>query len=115
MRKKIMVFLLLQITIVTFMFIYYRELDLIPYINVSFLVGGILFFIGLIIYVLSNGFFDIFTLSMRKAFTPKRYLNDIDTMRLPSQVIDFPYVPFLRTGGAILLCMAVALVIYYIK
>jgi len=115
MKKRMMIFLLLQICIVTIIFIYYRELGLTPYINVSFLVGGVLVFIGLMIYVVSNGFFDIFTMSMRKVFTPKRYLPDIESMRAPSQVMDLPYIPFLRFGGAVLLCMTVALMIYYLQ
>ncbi len=115
MKNKILVFLSLQIVIVIFVFLYYRELALLPYINVSFLVGGLLFFIGLVIYVISNGFFDIFTMSMRKAFTPTRFLRDVETMRSPSEVFDFPYVYFFRFGGAILLCMALALLFYYMR
>ena len=115
MKNRILLFLLIQICIVTIMLIYYHEFGLVPYINVSFLLGSVLFFIGLIIYVVSNGFFDIFTMSMRKTFTPKRYLEDTDSMRLPSEVMDFTYVPFLRIGGLVLLCMTVVLVIYYLQ
>jgi len=115
MKIKLMIFLLLQFLIVIIAFIYYRELALIPYINVSFLVGGVLFFIGLLIYVVSNGFFDIFTKTMRKAFTPKRFLNDVESMRTPSEVFDFPYIYFFRFGGAILLCTAGALTLYYMN
>lgn len=115
MKIKLIVFLLLQLAIVTIVFIYYRELALIPYINVSFLVGGALFFIGLFIYVVSNGFFDIFTKSMRKAFTPKRFLSDVESMRTPSEVFDFPYVYFFRFGGATLLCTAGALALFYMN
>lgn len=115
MKIKIMIFLLLQFLIVTIAFLYYRELALVPYINVSFLVGGVLFFIGLVIYVVSKGFFDIFTKSMRKAFTPGRFLRDVESMRSPSEVFDFPYNYFFRFGGAILLCMAGALALYYMK
>ncbi len=42
----------------------------------SFYVGGLITFFGLITYVTSNGFFDIFTDSMRKVFTPKHMKND---------------------------------------
>jgi membrane-associated HD superfamily phosphohydrolase len=115
LKKKMLIFLFLQILIVAVMFLYYRELGLTPYINVSFFVGGLFVFIGLIIYVVSNGFFDIFSMSMRKVFTFKRRnLVDAESMRAPSELLDFPYVPFFQLGGSILLCMAIALIIYFV-
>ncbi|HSO58900.1 MAG TPA: DUF3899 domain-containing protein [Paenisporosarcina sp.] len=114
LKKKFVIFVVLQILIVTIMFLYYQKVGLTPYINSSFLVGGILIFIGLIIYVVSNGFFDIFTMSMRKAFTPKRYQKDTESMRSPSAILDFPYMPFFQLGGSILLCMALALIFYFV-
>lgn len=113
LKKKFVIFVVLQILIVTIMFLYYQKMGLTPYINSSFFVGGILVFIGLIIYVVSNGFFDIFSMSMRKAFTPKRYQKDTESMRSPSDILDFPYMPFFQLGGSILLCMFVALMIYF--
>ncbi len=114
MKKKLMTFLIFQLIIVTIMFLYYHDLELTPYINVSFFIGGSLIFIGLLIYVVSNGFFDIFTMSMRKVFTLKRDLVDTESMRSPSEIFDLPYVPFFQLGGSILLCMAVALIIYFV-
>ena len=114
MKKKLLIFLIFQLIIVSIVFLYYRELELTPYINVSFFVGGLLIFIGLLIYVVSNGFFDIFTMSMRKVFTFKRNLVDTESMRSPSELLDFPYVPFFQLGGSILLCMGVALVFYFV-
>lgn len=115
MKKKLIIFLLLQIIIVTIIFVYYRDMGLTPYINVSFFVGSLFIFIGLIIYVVSNGFFDIFTMSMRKVFTPKRNLEDAESMRAPSELLDFPFTPFFQLGGSILLCMGIALTIYFIQ
>jgi hypothetical protein len=114
-KKKLIIFILLQILIVTIMFLYYQRMGLTPYINVSFFLGGLLIFLGLIIYVVSNGFFDIFTVSMRKVFTPKRNLEDAESMRAPSEIFDFPYAPFFKLGGSILLCMCIALMIYFIR
>lgn len=114
MKKKLLIFLIFQLIIVSIVFLYYRELELTPYINVSFFVGGLLIFIGLLIYVVSNGFFDIFTMSMRKVFTLKRNLVDTESMRSPSELLDFPYVPFFQLGGSILLCMGLALLFYFV-
>ncbi|PUB17897.1 DUF3899 domain-containing protein [Paenisporosarcina sp. OV554] len=114
MKKKLVTFLIFQIIIVAIMFLYYHNLELTPYINVSFFVGGLLIFIGLLIYVVSNGFFDLFTMGMRKVFTFKKDLVDSESMRSPSEILDLPYVPFFQLGGSILLCMAVALIIYFV-
>ena len=114
MKKKLLIFLIFQLIIVSIVFLYYRELELTPYINVSFFVGGLLIFIGLLIYVVSNGFFDIFTMSMRKVFTFKRNLVDTESMRSPSELLDFPYVPFFQLGGSILLFMGLALLFYFV-
>ena len=114
MKKKTIFFAVAQLLIVTLMFLIYRELSLISYINVSFMVGGAVTFIGLIIYVVSRGFFDIFSMSMRKVFTFRRKLVDVESMRPPSEVLDFPTAPFLRVGGSILLAMFIALLFYYL-
>jgi hypothetical protein len=81
----------------------------------SFFVGGLLVFIGLLVYVVSNGFFDIFTMSMRKVFTLKKNLEVVESMRSPSELLDFPYVPFFKLGGSILLCMLFALIFYFLQ
>ena len=112
-KTKLILFIFSQIIIVTIVFLSNKELGLTPYINVSFFVGGIIVFIGLLIYVVSNGFFDIFTMSMRKVFTTKRNLEVVESMRSPSELLDFSYRPFFQLGGSILLFMAMALIIYY--
>lgn len=113
MKNKLILFILSQIFIVAIVFFSNKELGLIPYINVSFFVGGMIVFIGLLIYVVSNGFFDIFTMSMRKVFTTKRNSEVVESMRSPSELLDFSYRPFFQLGGSILLLMAMALLIYY--
>ncbi|WP_019414137.1 DUF3899 domain-containing protein [Paenisporosarcina sp. TG20] len=115
MKVKLIIFSLIQILIVIIMLINNQSLGLIPYINTSFLFGATLVFIGLVVYVFSKGFFDIFTMSMRKVFTPKRYLEDVTSMRSPSELFDFPYIPLFQIGGTILLCMSIALFIYYLQ
>jgi len=113
MKNKLIIFLFLQIIIMAIMFIYYQKFSLLPYINASFVIGGLLIFIGLLIYVVSNGFFDIFTMSMRKVFTSKRNVEVVESMRAPSELLDFSYRPFFQLGGFILLFMAIALLIYF--
>jgi len=113
MKKKAIFFIIAQLVIVALMLLIYKNMSLTSYINMSFFVGGLIVFSGLMIYIVSNGFFDLFTVSMRKVFTPKRYQEDAGEMRAPSQLLDFPVVPFFQLGGAILLGMFIGLFIYY--
>lgn len=113
MKKKILYFVTAQIVIVALMLLIYKELSLTSYINMSFFVGGTLVFIGLLVYIVSNGFFDIFTMSMRKVFTFRRKLVDTESMRAPSELLDFPTLPFFQVGGSVLAIMFIALFFYY--
>lgn len=68
-------------------------------------------FLGLSVFVVRTGVFDIFTISMRKAFKLKSTLED-DEMRPPSEALGFSSAPLLLTGTITLLLMAVCLGIY---
>ncbi|WP_075617308.1 DUF3899 domain-containing protein [Paenisporosarcina indica] len=113
MKKKMLYFVIAQILIVALMLLFYKELSLTSFINMSFFVGGTLVFIGLLVYIVSNGFFDIFTMSMRKVFTFRRSLVDVESMRAPSELLDFPTLPFFQVGGSVLGVMFIALFFYY--
>ena len=88
-----------------------ENLSLISYINNSFIYGGILLFFGLWVFVVRTGVFDIFTISMRKAFKLKSTLEE-DEMRPPSEALGFSSSLLLITGTATLLIMGICLAIY---
>ncbi|MEK3952786.1 DUF3899 domain-containing protein [Psychrobacillus sp. FSL K6-1464] len=113
MKKRLIYFLSCQVIIVTLMLAVNKTIQLVPYINMSFFVGGTITFIGLMTYVVSGGFFDFFTESTRKVFTPKHMKNDVSQMRLPSEVFSFPHKPIIALGLSSLFCMCIALFIYY--
>lgn len=96
------------------MFLHYKQFSLLSYINSSFIVGGTVTFIGLIYYIFSTGFFDFFTVSMRKVFTPKRRMEDVMSMRNPSEVFSRPFSPLLGSGALVLAMTAIALTIFYL-
>jgi len=114
MKKSVIWFVAAQLLIIAMMLLISKEVSLTSYINMSFFVGGTITFIGLLVYVVSNGFFDIFTMSMRKVFSSKRSLVDAESMRAPSELLDFQTRPFFQLGGSILLGMTIALIIYYL-
>jgi Domain of unknown function (DUF3899) len=113
MKRKIISFLVIQLIILTLMLITHGPLTLTSYINISFYIGGFITFIGLMTYVVSGGFFDIFVTSTRKVFTPKHMKKTANEMRVPSDIFSFPYKPILALGLSCLVCMGIALVVYY--
>ncbi len=86
-------------------------LSLLTYINNSFVYGGTLLFFGLWVFVVRTGVFDIFTISMRKAFKLKTTLEN-DEMRPPSEALGFSSSYLLITGAITLLIMGICLAIY---
>ncbi|WP_391120487.1 DUF3899 domain-containing protein [Psychrobacillus sp. L3] len=113
MKTKIIYFLSLQLIIFVLMFLFYGKINLISYANMSFYAGGLITFFGLMSYVVAGGFFDFFTESSRKVFTPKRMRKEASKMRLPSEVFSFSYKPIIALGLSSLLCMCIALFVYY--
>lgn len=113
MRKVLVNFLIAHITIVLLLFLYYKEFSALTYINSSFIVGGIIVFIGLVFFVFSTGFFDFFTVSMRKVFTSKRRMADVMSMRTPSEIFSGSFSPLVISGFLVLLETCIVLLFYY--
>lgn len=111
MKKMFFSIVIIQGLILITAFLRTDSVTLLSYINNSFVYGGILLFLGSWVFVVRTGVFDIFTISMRKAFKLKSTLED-DEMRPPSEVIAFSSSYLLLTGTITLLIMMVCLVIY---
>ena len=114
MKKIIRNFLIAHIVILLLIFSYYNEMTLLSYINSSFIVGGLLTFIGLVSYIFSTGFFDVFTISMRKVVTSKKRMDDVMSMRPPSKIFTGTVSPILGSGALILATMSIALLFFYL-
>ncbi|WP_277586076.1 DUF3899 domain-containing protein [Psychrobacillus antarcticus] len=113
MKKRLIYFLSCQVVIFVLMLTVYKNFQLVSYINMSFFVGGTITFVGLMTYVVAGGFFDFFTESTRKVFTPKHMKSEAKQMRLPSEVFSFPHKPIIALGLSSLFCMCLALFFYY--
>ena len=111
MKKTIIGIVVVQILIFLTILFRTENLSLLSYINNSFIYGGILIFFGLWIFVVQTGVFDIFTISMRKAFKGKSTIDE-DEMRPPSELINFSSAPLLVIGSVTLLLMGIMLLIY---
>lgn len=110
MKKLVISVIIVQGLILLTMLIRSEPFSLLSYINNSFIFGGVLVFIGLWVFVIRTGIFDIFTLSMRKFFKVKSTLDD--EMRAPSEIFSLSSAPLLILGGVTLLFMAISLLIY---
>src|SRR5688500_7304334 len=111
MKKMVIYVIIVQGLILLTTLIRSEPFSLLSYINNSFIFGGVLVFIGLWVFVIRTGIFDIFTLSMRKFFKTKSTLDD-DEMRAPSEIFSLSSAPLLILGGVTLLFMAISLLIY---
>ncbi|MDY0404445.1 DUF3899 domain-containing protein [Virgibacillus sp. 179-BFC.A HS] len=107
--KKLLIWLASsQLLVILFSFIFYRKIDLLGYINVSFIIGTLLVLAALTGFVIKGRFFDIVFRSFQYVFSRME-----DEKRRPlSQLIPQNYqLPFV-TGVMMLVFMAVMLIIY---
>ncbi|NYF23988.1 DUF3899 domain-containing protein [Sporosarcina sp. JAI121] len=114
MKKIIRNFLISHVVIILLMLIYFKEMTLLSYINASFIIGGVLTFLGLVSFIFSTGFFDVFTVSMRKVVTSKHRMDDMMAMRKPSEIFSGNVSPMLGSGALILIAMGIGLLLFYI-
>jgi len=114
MRTIIRNFLIAHLLIGLLMLVYFKEMTLLSYINASFIIGGIITFFGLVSFVFSTGFFDVFTVSMRKVVTSKKRMEDVLSMRKPSEIFSGNVSSFLGVGALILAVTGIALIIFYL-
>ncbi|MDQ0153896.1 DUF3899 domain-containing protein [Robertmurraya andreesenii] len=98
---------------IIFSFIFFNEMSLLSYINISFYIGSLFIFVSLLFFTVKSGFFDAVTKSFRDVFARKNAAKkDVQEMLLPSEMISFNIFPYLVNGLLIILTMLVALSIY---
>ena len=89
------------------------QLSLLHFINISFYFSSTYIFIGLLIFVTNQGFFDGISHGFRKLF--KSNTNEADKNEIVplSQLISIPHAQLLYSGLIVLLIMFVCLWFYY--
>jgi len=104
-----------QILVFLISFIKYHSIGLVQYINISFIIGGILLFISIAIFLLNTGFFDVTVEGFRKVFNKnsKSPEEELDELRPVSEVITFNYMPMFINSLIMMFLMALALILYY--
>ncbi|MCM3595236.1 DUF3899 domain-containing protein [Metabacillus idriensis] len=97
--------------------LFYGEITLLHYINISFYISGILLFISLFLLVAEGGFFDGITQGFRRTFQSKGSnleKEEVEEMRLFSELLSIEYMPFLLAGLLLAATMLAGLMLYYL-
>lgn len=110
MFKNVLIWLISsQVFVFLLSTIIYHSIDLLAYINVSFVVGSILILLSLTGFIINKGFFDIIFASFQHTFSR---VTEKDRRPL-SELITFKYhLPFI-TGMITIVIMLGALLMYY--
>lgn len=102
-KRSIIFILLLLLVGIGAGYFYYETVTFLTVLNSVFIVSMVYIMIGALMFVTRGGFFDAFTLSVRR-FMKKgtRYgaiMDDVENIDLPSEVFEYTYTePLLLTG-----------------
>ncbi|MGE6258498.1 DUF3899 domain-containing protein [Heyndrickxia sporothermodurans] len=110
MLKKYVIWLISsQALIFILSLVTYHSIDLLSYINISFVIGSLLVLFSLTGYVINRGFFDVVFASFQQFFSR---MTDSDRRKL-SELIPLKYhLPFM-TGIITIIIMLSSLFFYY--
>ncbi|MBS4212145.1 MULTISPECIES: DUF3899 domain-containing protein [Neobacillus] len=113
-NKSVFLVAFTQIVIFILSFIFYGEISIVSYINISFYISLALLLSFLLIFTIQSGFYDAisksfnFTQSLK---TNKRKFEDIPGL---SQLVTIDKKPFLFYAIVNGILMLIALVVYYV-
>lgn len=107
------IFILHLLVCTIFVFLFTGHWSIVTYINILFLVSALYLSIGLLLFVISSGFFDITSKSFHKVFRKKNNLGH-DYLPPSQRVNHRTYSFFLVEGVGLLLVMLACLYIYYL-
>lgn len=106
-----------QIVVLGLSFLYYNNLLLLNYINISFYIASFLLFTSLLIFTVNSGFFDAISFSFRTVFNGKENgdkIKSFNEMTPLSEMININTHPLLVVGLLDFALMLTGLFIYYI-
>ncbi|MFD1066620.1 DUF3899 domain-containing protein [Oceanobacillus locisalsi] len=112
MIKKSLIWIAIsQILIVLFSFLFYQNIHLLSYINVSFVTGAALILYAMAGYVVKGRFFDIVFYSFQYFFSR---MSNRDRRPLSELAPQHYIIPFI-TGCTVIVLMLGSLFVYYIS
>ncbi|SER86755.1 protein of unknown function [Gracilibacillus ureilyticus] len=118
MKKQFLFFFVQCLVCLIFLLLLKKDISIIDFINITFYLSGIYLVSGLLLFVISKGFFDITVNSFRKVFTrtdkKKQWEETWQDNGAPSDKVNPDWILFfLLQGGLMFLLMGILLVIYY--
>ncbi|ETI66090.1 DUF3899 domain-containing protein [Neobacillus vireti] len=113
LKKRLFAVTLTQVAIFIISFLFYRNISLVSYINISFYFTAIFLLLALLIYTIQSGFYDVFSRSLNLAFSRGKDKRRFDEVPGLSQLITVNQRPLLFYGLVTGLLMMVALLAYY--
>lgn len=114
LKKRILILAISQLAILAVSFIFYHDISLLSYINISFYFSAVLLLSGLLIHTIHSGFFDVVSRSFNLIFTrseEKRKFHEIPAL---SELVSIDKKPLFFYGLFIGLFMVIALILFYI-
>ncbi|TXL66561.1 DUF3899 domain-containing protein [Cerasibacillus terrae] len=97
-----------QVAIILSSFVFYKEITLLSYINVAFVIGFSLLLIAMGGYVVKGRFFDIVFYSFQHTFGKMENKKRRPLSKLVPQYYKFPFIT-----GIVLLSVVICLLIFY--
>ncbi|MBD1383050.1 DUF3899 domain-containing protein [Metabacillus arenae] len=116
-RKAFIIFIFSLLATVTVSFIIYKRISLVDFINISFIISGLLILFSLLLVVVNGGFFDGVSYGFRRLFQSGGKTitkKEVEEMIPLSEMIDIEYAPILFAGILLGIIMLAGLFIYYV-
>jgi Domain of unknown function (DUF3899) len=113
LNKRLLILAIFQLVILAVSFIFYHEISLLSYINISFYFSAVLLLSGLLIHTIHSGFFDVVSRSFNLIFSrseEKRKFHEIPAL---SELVSINKKPLFFYGLMIGLFMGIALIVFY--
>ncbi|MGG1676578.1 DUF3899 domain-containing protein [Neobacillus sp. NRS-1170] len=113
LRKRLITVAFTQLSIFTLSFIFYHEISLLSYINISFYITASFLLTSLLLYTIHSGFYDVISRSFSHAFTRGQNKRKFDEIQGLSELVTIDQKPPLFYGLVNGLLMVLALFAYY--
>ena len=94
--------------------LFYQEISLLHFINISFYFCYAYISIGLLLFIVNNGFFDGISYSFRKVFRRNNKEDENEEIVPLSEMMTIPHSLLLKSGVILIFVMCISLIFYYI-
>jgi Domain of unknown function (DUF3899) len=113
LKKRLVIMVLLQFSIIIVSLVFYHKVSLLSYINISFYLTSALLLTALLVYTIHSGFFDVISRSFSLAFQRGHNKRRFDEIPPLSELVTVNQKPLVVYGLVNGMFMGIALFIYY--